>query len=91
LFSSTNNVGARTGMFDGVKIAEGSKNGGGAVGVEGGVGVGAIGVEGGVGVIGAGGEGGGSGISKISTTSESPLELRPPPKNILFVDDVDAR
>jgi hypothetical protein len=30
------------------------------------------------------------GISKISTTSEYPLENFPPPKNILFVDDVDA-
>jgi hypothetical protein len=30
-------------------------------------------------------------ISKISTISEYPLfELHPPPKNILFVDDVDA-
>jgi hypothetical protein len=28
---------------------------------------------------------------KISTTSEYPIELfPPPPKNILFVDDVDA-
>jgi hypothetical protein len=27
---------------------------------------------------------------KISTTTEGPLELYPPPKNILFVDDVDA-
>jgi hypothetical protein len=35
--------------------------------------------------------GGGSGISKISTTSEDVLEFSPPPKNILFVDDVDAR
>jgi NifU-like protein involved in Fe-S cluster formation len=35
-------------------------------------------------------EGGGRGISTISTTSEGPLELFPPPKNILFVDDVDA-
>jgi hypothetical protein len=35
--------------------------------------------------------GGCGGISKISTTSEYPLlEFRPPPKNILFVDDVDA-
>ena len=34
--------------------------------------------------------GGGRGISKISTTSEYPLEFNPPPKNILFVDDVDA-
>jgi hypothetical protein len=33
----------------------------------------------------------GRGISKISTTSKYPLELYPPPKNILFVDDVDAR
>jgi hypothetical protein len=33
---------------------------------------------------------GGRGISKISTTLESPLELLPPPKNILFGDDVDA-
>jgi hypothetical protein len=33
----------------------------------------------------------GRGISKISTTSEYPLELYPPPKNILFVDDVDTR
>jgi hypothetical protein len=32
-----------------------------------------------------------SGISKISTTLEGPLvELYPPPKNILFVDEVDA-
>jgi hypothetical protein len=30
------------------------------------------------------------GISKISTISEYPFELFPPPKNILFVDDVDA-
>jgi hypothetical protein len=31
------------------------------------------------------------GISKISTTFEiSSLEFTPPPKNILFVDDVDA-
>jgi hypothetical protein len=30
-------------------------------------------------------------ISKISTLLEDPLELLyPPPKNILFVDDVDA-
>jgi hypothetical protein len=39
-----------------------------------------------------GGEG--RGISKISTTSECPLLKLypiPPPKNILFVDDVDAR
>jgi hypothetical protein len=28
--------------------------------------------------------------TKISTTSEGPLELYPPPKNILFDDDVDA-
>jgi hypothetical protein len=33
----------------------------------------------------------GRGISKISITSEYPLEVYPPPKNILFVDDVDAR
>jgi hypothetical protein len=63
------------------------------VGVVGSV-VGAVGVVGVVGVVGAvgafGGEGGGRGISKISTTSEYPLELYPPPKNILFVDDVDA-
>jgi hypothetical protein len=32
----------------------------------------------------------GRGISKISTTLEPPT-LYPPPKNILFVDDVDAR
>jgi hypothetical protein len=33
----------------------------------------------------------GGGISKISTISkEGSLELYPPPKNILFVDDVDA-
>jgi hypothetical protein len=31
-----------------------------------------------------------SGISKISTTSEYLLALCPPPKNILFIDDVDA-
>jgi hypothetical protein len=31
------------------------------------------------------------GISKISTTLEYPLPFCPPPKNILFVDDVDAR
>jgi hypothetical protein len=37
-----------------------------------------------------GNKGGGSEISKISTTSEFPLEFNPPPKNILFVDDVDA-
>jgi hypothetical protein len=38
------------------------------------------------------GDGGGRGISKISTTSEnSVLEFCPPPKNILFVDFVDAR
>jgi hypothetical protein len=37
------------------------------------------------------GGGGGRGISKISPISEGPLELYPPPKNILFVDDVDAR
>jgi hypothetical protein len=44
-----------------------------------------------IGVIGEGG-GGGREISKISTTLEYPLlELFPPPKNILFVDDVDAR
>jgi hypothetical protein len=38
-------------------------------------------------------EGGGErGISKISTTSEAISEkFSPPPKNILFVDDVDAR
>jgi hypothetical protein len=37
-------------------------------------------------------DGGGRGISKISTTLEYLLELFcPPPKNILFVDDVDAR
>jgi hypothetical protein len=37
-------------------------------------------------------EAGNGRISKISTTSEYPLELFcPPPKNILFVDDVDAR
>jgi hypothetical protein len=36
-------------------------------------------------------EGVGRGISKISTTSEYPLEFCPPPKNILFVDDADAR
>jgi hypothetical protein len=41
------------------------------------------------GVVGGGG-GGGGGISKISTTSEYPLEFIPPPKKILFVDDVDA-
>jgi hypothetical protein len=35
-------------------------------------------------------EEGGNGISKISTISEYPLELFPPPKNILFIDDVDA-
>jgi hypothetical protein len=29
-------------------------------------------------------------ISKTSTTSECSLELYPPPKNILFVDDVDT-
>jgi hypothetical protein len=35
--------------------------------------------------------GGGSGISKISTVSKSPLEpFCPPPKKILFVEDVDA-
>jgi hypothetical protein len=34
--------------------------------------------------------GGGKEISKISTASEYPLEPFPPPKNILFVDDVDA-
>jgi hypothetical protein len=34
--------------------------------------------------------GGGGKISKISTTSECSLELYPPQKNILFVDDVDA-
>jgi hypothetical protein len=36
--------------------------------------------------------GGGDGdeISKISTLSEAFFELFPPPKNILFVDDVDA-
>jgi hypothetical protein len=38
-----------------------------------------------------GGGGGGRGISKISTISEYPIEPYPPPKNILFVDDVDAR
>jgi hypothetical protein len=38
-----------------------------------------------------GGSGGGRGISKISTASEIRLTLLPPPKNILFVDDVDAR
>jgi hypothetical protein len=37
------------------------------------------------------GSGCGTGISKISTTLEYPPELRsPPPKNIFFVDDVDA-
>jgi hypothetical protein len=46
------------------------------------------GCKGGVGIEGGGS---GSGNSKISTTSENPLELFPPPKNILFVDDVDAR
>jgi hypothetical protein len=40
--------------------------------------------------IGGDGGDGGRGISKISTTSEDPLELTPPPKNILFVDDADA-
>jgi hypothetical protein len=30
------------------------------------------------------------GISKISTISRGPFESCPPPKNILFVDDVDA-
>jgi len=33
---------------------------------------------------------GGNGITKISTTLENPVLLNPPPKNILFVDDVDA-
>jgi hypothetical protein len=47
------------------------------------VGVGTVG-----GVVGGGRDG--SGISKISTTLEYPLEPNPPPKNILFVDDVDA-
>jgi hypothetical protein len=31
--------------------------------------------------------GAGRGISKISTTSEYPLEFSLPPKNILFIDD----
>jgi hypothetical protein len=40
----------------------------------------------------AGGITGGRGISKISTTLDTPiLVLFPPPKNILFFDDVDAR
>jgi hypothetical protein len=34
--------------------------------------------------------GGGRGISKISTISEGPFEFCLPPKNILFVDDVDT-
>jgi hypothetical protein len=34
--------------------------------------------------------GGCGGISKISTVSKNLLEFRPPPKNILFVDDADA-
>ncbi|MEO0206170.1 MAG: hypothetical protein ABIL22_05805, partial [candidate division WOR-3 bacterium] len=42
-----------------------------------------FGAVGTVGVLGA--DGGGRGISKISTTSEYPFELYPPPKNILFV------
>jgi hypothetical protein len=33
---------------------------------------------------------GGRRISKISTLSENSFELIPSPKNILFVDDVDA-
>jgi hypothetical protein len=42
-----------------------------------------------IGMFGGGGEG--RGILKISTTSEYPLfELFPPPKKILFVDDVDT-
>jgi hypothetical protein len=36
------------------------------------------------------GGGRGRGISKISTTSEYPMKVNPPPKNILFVDDVAA-
>lgn len=38
-----------------------------------------------------GGEGWELEISNTSTTSNAPLEFRPPPKNILFDDDVDAR
>jgi hypothetical protein len=43
--------------------------------------------------IGVGEGGSGQFISKqkISTTLEYSLEFCPPPKNILFVDDVDAR
>jgi hypothetical protein len=43
------------------------------------------------GIGGSGGCGGGSGISKISTVFEiSLLLLYPPPKKILFVDEVAA-
>jgi hypothetical protein len=58
-------------------------------------GVGALGVAGVVVDVedvrdGVGVEGGGDARSKISTISESPVLLNPPPKKILFLVDVDA-
>jgi hypothetical protein len=57
-----------------------------------GIEIGDIGGEVGGGGDNCGGGGGikGGGISKISTTLESPRKPTPPPKNILFVDVVDA-